>query len=272
MDDGGRIVLGPAARELRRALRPIEWVVLEDVALDARRDDTGALVAPTSARRVAEHLGLTPGAVARALARLRSAGFVTHARQAGPAGRFGLSAYVLGAVPGLEVLAAAPEGEGPCPVPPHVDRPRSVDADMVGAQAAGGEAPDVGGSARRSINDDVARALAAAVDDLASKESARSSRRRSPEVPTASGLPVGHHPAQHPRRHRRFRARPEPGSTAMTATTEHHLQPTTATTPNHHPADHDHRTSNPSAPTTPTPTDTCHVFDEAAGPSAASPC
>ncbi len=104
MDDGGRIVLGPAARELRRALRPIEWVVLEDVALDARRDDAGALVAPTSARRVAEHLGLTPGAVARALARLRSKGLVTHARQAGPAGRFGLSAYVLGAVPGLDVV------------------------------------------------------------------------------------------------------------------------------------------------------------------------
>ncbi len=115
MDDGGRIVLGAAARELRRALRPIEWVVLEDVALDARRDDAGALVATTSARRVAEHLGLTPGAVARALARLRSAGLVSHARQAGPAGRFGLSSYVLGAVPGLEVVAAAPENDGPCP-------------------------------------------------------------------------------------------------------------------------------------------------------------
>ncbi len=99
MDDGGRVVLGPAARELRRALRPIEWVVLEDVALDARRDDAGALVAPTSARRVAEHLGLTPGAVARALGALRSAGLVTHARQAGSAGRFGLSAYVFGPVP-----------------------------------------------------------------------------------------------------------------------------------------------------------------------------
>ena len=177
MDDGGRVVLGPAARELRRALRPIEWVVLEDVALDARRDGTGALVAPTSARRVAEHLALTPGAVARALARLRSAGLVTHARQAGPAGRFGLSAYVLGPVPGLEVLA--PESDRPCPSPPHVERPRAVDAHMVGAQVAGGEARDVGGSARRSLHDDATRALAAAVDDLASEESARSSRRRS---------------------------------------------------------------------------------------------
>ena len=179
MDDGGRIVLGPASRDLRRALRPIEWVVLEDVALDARRDDTGALVAPTSARRVAEHLGLTPGAVARALARLRSAGLVTHARQAGPAGRFGLSAYLLGAVPGLDVLAAPPEGDRPCPAPAHVERPRAVDAHVVGAQGAGGEARDVGGPARRSVNDHVAAALAAAVDDLASEERARSRRRRS---------------------------------------------------------------------------------------------
>ncbi len=188
MDDGGRIVLGPAARELRRALRPIEWVVLEDVALDARRDDAGALVAPTSARRVAEHLGLTPGAVARAMARLRSAGLVSHTRQAGPAGRFGLSAYVLGAVPGLDVLAAAPESDRshpaqPCPAPPEVDCPRAVDAHVVEAQAAGGETPGVAGSARRSLHDDVARALAAAVDEHASEESARSTRTRASSRP-----------------------------------------------------------------------------------------
>ncbi len=182
MDDGGRIVLGPAARELRRSLRPIEWVVLEDVALDARRDDAGALVAPTSARRVSEHLALTPGTVARALAALRSAGLVTHARQAGPAGRFGLSAYVLGAVPGLDVLAPEsdrPRPAPPPPAPPHVDLPRSVDAHMVEAEAAGSEAVDVAGSGPRSLHHDVAEALAAVVDDLAAEERARSSRRRS---------------------------------------------------------------------------------------------
>ncbi|HEV2810917.1 MAG TPA: hypothetical protein VGV93_11050 [Acidimicrobiales bacterium] len=179
MDDAGRILLGPAARELRRALRPIEWVVLEDVALDARRDDAGALVAPTSARRVAEHLGLTPGAVARALGALRSAGLVTHARHAGPAGRFGLSAYVLGAVPGLDVLPAAPESDRTRPARPHVECPRAVDARMVEAESAGDEALDATGSARRSLHHDVAAALAAAVDDLPSEERARSSRRRS---------------------------------------------------------------------------------------------
>lgn len=75
-----------ASRELRRALRPIEWVVLEDVALDARRDGAGDLVAATSARQVAEHLSLTPGVVARALARLRREGLLIYAREVGAAG------------------------------------------------------------------------------------------------------------------------------------------------------------------------------------------
>jgi hypothetical protein len=143
-------------------------MVLEELALDARRDDAGDMVAATSARRVAEHLGLTPGAVARALARLRAAGLVIHARQPGPAGRFGLSAYVLGAIPGLDVMEATevPAGVQPCPVPPclaspHVDGPRAVDGDM--AEAA---PPGSGGvrSTRSSLHDDVIAALAGAVN------------------------------------------------------------------------------------------------------------
>ncbi|MGH9283824.1 MAG: hypothetical protein ACRD0S_12920 [Acidimicrobiales bacterium] len=161
------LVLRPASRDLRRSLRPIEWVVLEDVALDARRDNDGALVASTSARAVAEHLGLTPGAAARALAGLRAAGLVTLDRQAGPAGRFGLSAYVLGPVPGLAVVdaddapgvvrprAARPRIESPCLAERHVvddgagepgpfgRRPDRVNADGVAATAI--EAPGSGG-------------------------------------------------------------------------------------------------------------------------------
>ncbi|MDP9403973.1 MAG: winged helix-turn-helix transcriptional regulator [Actinomycetota bacterium] len=136
------VVLRPASRELRRILRPIEWVVLEDVALDARRDDAGLLVASTSAREVAEHLGLTPGAVARALARLRSVGLVTHARQVGPAGRFGLSAYALGPVPGLAVVEAD-VGAGVVPphaAEPHIEAPRVVERHVVD-DGAGAEEP-----------------------------------------------------------------------------------------------------------------------------------
>ena len=173
MNDAGRIVLGSASRELRRSLRPIEWVVLEDVALDARPDSAGALVASTSARRVADHLGLTPGAVARALGRLRSAGLVTHARQVGPGGRFGLSAYRLGPVPGLDVEVADPRS--PCLAPPH-----AVEARMVGPAAAPGEASDVVEPARRSRHDVAAAVVAAVVDDVAAEEPAHPAGRRSP--------------------------------------------------------------------------------------------
>ncbi len=184
MEDAGvRLMIGPTSRELRRLLRPIEWVVLEDVALDARADDDGILVAPTSARRVAEHLGLTPGAAARALGRLRSAGLLTYSRQTGPAGRFGLSAYVLGSIPGLGVLspAEAPENAGPHPAPPHpaaphVASPRAVERHMV---AAGTSGPHGGEAPRRSVHEDATAALATAADDLAAEERAR---------PSAGGL------------------------------------------------------------------------------------
>ena len=134
------VVLRPASRELRRRLRPIEWVVLEDVALDARADDHGVVVASTSARAVAEHLGLTPGAAARALAGLRAAGLVTHARQAGPAGRFGLSAYVLAPVPGLAIIDAddAPGVARPRAVPPPIESPRVAERHMADDGAVSG--------------------------------------------------------------------------------------------------------------------------------------
>ena len=79
------------------------WGVLEDVALDAVLDEDGRLVATTSTRRVAENLGLAPGTAGRALSRLRQLGLVRLVRQSGDGGRFGLSAYVLSSVPGLEV-------------------------------------------------------------------------------------------------------------------------------------------------------------------------
>ena len=62
-----------ASRTLIRQVGPTAWAVLQDVSLDARRE--GDLwVAQTSVRRVAGHLGLTPGTVARSLARLCAAG------------------------------------------------------------------------------------------------------------------------------------------------------------------------------------------------------
>lgn len=129
MTEQARLVLDAASRPLRRLLRPIEWVVLEDVALDVHAE-RGTLVAATSARAVAEHLGITPQAAAKALARLRSEGLVRLSRRPGPAGRFGLSVYELASVDGLAVVGAqdeaAPEPERPPPAAPRPAAPRAV--------------------------------------------------------------------------------------------------------------------------------------------------
>lgn len=109
------------------------WAVLEDVALDAVPDEDGRLVATTSTRRVAENLGLAPGTAGRALTRLRQLGLVRLVRQSGDGGRFGLSAYVLSSVTGLEVggVALSPENNHPSSDPPHPVQPGMVQPRMV---------------------------------------------------------------------------------------------------------------------------------------------
>jgi hypothetical protein len=104
-----------ASRGLRRQLRALAWVTLEEVALDAV-DEDGRLVAHTSARQVAERLRIDPGTAAGALRELRDRGLLHLEREHGPAGRFGLSVYIIGSVPGLTVVppwAAEPRVESP---------------------------------------------------------------------------------------------------------------------------------------------------------------
>lgn len=103
------IVVSTATRGLRRQLRPVAWMVLEEIALDAAIEP-GRLVAHTSARRVAEQLGIDPGSAAGALRLLRDRGLVTMELEAGPAGRFGLAVYVLGNLDGLTILAPCAAG------------------------------------------------------------------------------------------------------------------------------------------------------------------
>lgn len=100
----GVLLLTDASAPLRCRLRPLPWIVLEQLALEAIEKD-GRLVAATSARRIAEQLRVDPGEAARALRVLRAAGLVG-LLGSGPAGRrFGLASYVLGEIPGLVVLA-----------------------------------------------------------------------------------------------------------------------------------------------------------------------
>ena len=102
------------SRVLKRRLGPLAWAVLEDISLDAVLQD-GRWLAATSTRRVADHLGLTPGTVARALARLCTDGLVHREDQRDTrTGRFGESVYV------VEPMAA---------LLPCVDHPHTVRRD-----------------------------------------------------------------------------------------------------------------------------------------------
>jgi DNA-binding transcriptional ArsR family regulator len=98
------VLLSAGCRPLRHSLRPQVWVVLEEVALDVVPDGDGRLVARTSARLIAQRLGVDPGTVAGALRVLRDRGLVILEREQGKAGRFGLSVYVLGSLDGLSVV------------------------------------------------------------------------------------------------------------------------------------------------------------------------
>jgi DNA-binding transcriptional ArsR family regulator len=122
------VLLSPESRALRRRLRPLAWMALEEVALDAVAED-GRLVARTSARRVANLLQVDPGSAARALRVLREHGLVVLEREKGPGGRFGLSVYVLRTVAGLTVLSRGA-------VEPHSALPCSDEADMGEPHAA----------------------------------------------------------------------------------------------------------------------------------------
>jgi DNA-binding transcriptional ArsR family regulator len=141
--DDAMVVMSAASRPLRRALHPLTWVILEDVALDAEPAE-GRLVARTSARQVAERLGVDPGTAARALRILRERGFLMLEREKGPAGRFGLSVYVIGTVPGLTVIppsAGCTCAVSPVMVQPHVAGP-GMDGPDLGSQNNGTASAD----------------------------------------------------------------------------------------------------------------------------------
>ncbi|HVL98193.1 MAG TPA: hypothetical protein VM324_02755 [Egibacteraceae bacterium] len=61
---------------MKRAVGLMAWGILEDIALDARIDDRGRLVAETSVRRIAANLGLSKNTVTKHPGRLREHGFV----------------------------------------------------------------------------------------------------------------------------------------------------------------------------------------------------
>jgi hypothetical protein len=109
-------------------MRPVVRVVLEDVALDAAWRD-GRLVASTSARLVAEHVGVDAGTAASALRVLRERGLVELVRSPAPGGRFGLSAYAVSLPDGIDVIGS------PRAARPRAKSPHTVEHDAATATA-----------------------------------------------------------------------------------------------------------------------------------------
>jgi DNA-binding transcriptional ArsR family regulator len=122
----------PSSREVKRAVGVVAWAVLEDIALDARIDSRGRLVATTNVRRIADNLGMSKNAVTKHLARLRDHGFVLHEEQrhAG-SGRYLTSWYILDPSACIERFTTTP------PTAPADD----AESDADGLRAKSGGAP-----------------------------------------------------------------------------------------------------------------------------------
>lgn len=108
MARAGALRLTVDSRPFRRSLGATAWVVLEELALAARVDGSGVVIASTNVRALADELGLVKDTVSGALHRLIAVGVVVRRpQQQQDAGRFGAVVYELRLPAGLSI--------GPCP-------------------------------------------------------------------------------------------------------------------------------------------------------------
>ena len=98
------VVVGAAASELRRALGPTSWMVMEELLMRST-GPADACIASVSVRTLAASLGLAKDTVCRAIRRLRDAGLVTVAQLRTVAGIFDTGTYLI-AVPDCIALNA----------------------------------------------------------------------------------------------------------------------------------------------------------------------
>jgi DNA-binding transcriptional ArsR family regulator len=89
-----RLVLTAGTVELRRRLGPTAWVVFEQLLLEST-DCGGLCRASVSVRSLAAQLGLAKDTVARALIRLRRAGFVDASQSRTATGVYATGIYAL---------------------------------------------------------------------------------------------------------------------------------------------------------------------------------
>ena len=116
------VVVHPASDELRRALGPTSWVVLEELLLRSH-GTTHEWVACVSVRSLAASLGLAKDTVARAIRRLRDAGLVTVAQRRTNAGVFATGTYLIALPDSVTLIASAP---APTKTRARVDRRDSL--------------------------------------------------------------------------------------------------------------------------------------------------
>ena len=98
------VTVGAAASELRRALGPTSWMVLEELLLRST-GPADACVARVSVRALAASLGLAKDTAGRAIRRLRDTGLVAIAQQRTESGVFDTGTYLI-AVPDCITLTA----------------------------------------------------------------------------------------------------------------------------------------------------------------------
>jgi DNA-binding transcriptional ArsR family regulator len=106
------VVVGAAASELRRALGPTSWMVLEEMLL-CSTGPVDACVASVSVRALAASLGLVKDTVGRAIRRLRDAGLVTVVQQRTVAGIFDTGTYLIAVPDCITVIAPTPSARMP---------------------------------------------------------------------------------------------------------------------------------------------------------------
>ncbi|MEM8620260.1 MAG: hypothetical protein AAGF73_11100 [Actinomycetota bacterium] len=109
----GRVVLGPAAHELRRRVSPTVWVVLEEM-VEQSITEGDVTVARVSVRSLAASLGLAKDTVHRATTRLQELGVVEGQQSRTTSGGFGSGSYRL-LVPSVVMSIASAS-------PPAADR------------------------------------------------------------------------------------------------------------------------------------------------------
>jgi DNA-binding transcriptional MocR family regulator len=91
-------------RDLRRAIGPVAWFVLEELMLGEAGERPDGRAVRASVRSLASAVSLNKDTVARALRVLARAGIVVLQPQATAVGRFGSGGYLVAPVAGIDVV------------------------------------------------------------------------------------------------------------------------------------------------------------------------